>query len=63
MAPLKPRNPFVGKADRLEEEVRIYEAAIRLMDPGDQSSLPGLRTRLERLRALLKAARHYTRAS
>jgi flagellar biosynthesis/type III secretory pathway chaperone len=59
MAPLKPRSPLIGKLDRLEDEVRIHEAAIRLMGPEECSSMPEMRARLERLRTLLKALRRH----
>jgi hypothetical protein len=59
MAALKPCNPLIGKLDRLEDEVRIHEAAIRLMGPDESSSMPGMRARLERLRLLTKALRRH----
>jgi hypothetical protein len=59
MAPLKPRSPLIGKLDRLEDEVRIHEAAIRLMGPEESSSMPGMHARLERLRLLSKALRRH----
>jgi hypothetical protein len=57
MTPLKPPIPLIGKLDRLEDEVRIHEAAIRRMGLDASSSMPGMLNQLERLRSLAKALR------
>jgi hypothetical protein len=57
VAPMSSHDPLTGKLDRLEDEVRINEAAIRLMSLDERSSMPEMLARLERLRALSKAAR------
>jgi hypothetical protein len=57
MPSLRHREPVIGNLDRLEEEVRIHEAAFRLMSADECSSMPEVRARLEHLRILAKAAR------
>ena len=52
---MKPQNHLVGKAARLEEEIKVQQAAIRQMDPKEFALLPTAQLRLERLESLLKA--------
>ena len=52
---MKLQNHLVGKAARLEEEIKVQQAEIRRMGLEETSLLPAAQLRLERLESLLKA--------